>query len=91
MNAPIRIWEFDYSGIKKEIDDLKEQGISDFKQFFDEHPEFLIELAGLVKINVLTEWLSRYIPDQAGKDHFLAPDFPGRFIFFLDTGNIDYR
>ena len=51
MDAPIRIWENDYSRVKKEIDLLKERGVKDFKTFFKEHPELVKKFSTFVKIN----------------------------------------
>jgi len=39
MEAPIRIWEEDYSEVKREIDSLRLTGIKDFRKYFRSHPE----------------------------------------------------
>ncbi|MFN8388259.1 MAG: hypothetical protein U0X92_17835 [Anaerolineales bacterium] len=44
--APISLWEQDYSGIKKFLDELRASGVTDFDSFLNEHPETLIELSG---------------------------------------------
>ena len=48
--SPIPLWEEDFTEVKKYIDDLKKDGISDFRKYFDDRPEELIKVAGMVKI-----------------------------------------
>ncbi|MBC8504221.1 MAG: HD domain-containing protein [Anaerolineales bacterium] len=43
--ATVSIWEEDYSAVKKTIDDLKEQGVTDFSAYSREQPQFLHEVA----------------------------------------------
>lgn len=39
--APVSLWVEDFSGIKELLDELREQGITDFRTFTDVHPEFV--------------------------------------------------
>jgi PAS domain S-box-containing protein len=48
--APISIWEFNFSKIKLYIDRLRKRGMTDFRDYFDTHPEDIIALTGKVKI-----------------------------------------
>ncbi len=48
--SPISLWEEDFSEAKQFIDDLKTSGISDFRKYFDNHPEAVVECASLIKI-----------------------------------------
>ncbi|NOR75006.1 MAG: PAS domain S-box protein, partial [Draconibacterium sp.] len=48
--SPIPLWEEDFSEVKKYVDKLKKNKIVDFKEYFDDNPEELREIAGLVKI-----------------------------------------
>jgi PAS domain S-box-containing protein len=48
--APISIWEFDFSKIKRYIDRLRKRGVTDFRDYFDAHPEDIIGLTGKMKI-----------------------------------------
>ncbi len=50
-DSPISLWEEDYSEVKKFIDHLKESGITDFRSFFDNHPEEVIKCATNMKVN----------------------------------------
>ena len=59
MDAPIRIWELDCSKVKIEIDQLKKDGVQDFKDFFDQHPEYLQKLASLVKVNTYNKLVEK--------------------------------
>ena len=38
-NSPVPLWEEDFSRVKRYLDDLKKQGITDFHAYFNEHPE----------------------------------------------------
>jgi len=49
-NAPVSLWEEDFSEIKQHIDALQQQGIKDFRKYFTSHPEDIAMLAGKVKI-----------------------------------------
>ncbi|MGE4369296.1 MAG: diguanylate cyclase [Burkholderiaceae bacterium] len=39
--APVSLWVEDFSSIRRLLDDLRRQGISDFRTFTDVHPEFI--------------------------------------------------
>lgn len=39
--APVSLWVEDFSGIKSLLDEVREQGIVDFRTFLDVHPEFV--------------------------------------------------
>ncbi|MUP38605.1 response regulator [Labilibaculum euxinus] len=49
-NSPESLWEEDFTILILTIEDLKAKGVTDFKNYFDEHPELLIELAQQVII-----------------------------------------
>jgi PAS domain S-box-containing protein len=42
-NAPVAIWESDYSDAKSYIDRLRAQGITDFHRDFEQHPDRLLQ------------------------------------------------
>ncbi len=48
--SPISLWEEDYSLVKKRIDALRESGVTDFAEYFDQHPDEPLELASLVRV-----------------------------------------
>ncbi|MFN8399477.1 MAG: PAS domain S-box protein [Anaerolineales bacterium] len=49
-DAPVAIWEEDFSEAKRQIDHLKAQGITDFRAYFSEHPEIAMEYAQKMKV-----------------------------------------
>ena len=49
-DSPISLWEDDYSEVKKKIEELRNNGITDFKAYFAQRPEKVKEFASLVKI-----------------------------------------
>ncbi len=49
-HSPIPIWEEDFSGVKKYIDNLRENGVTDFESYFEEHPDAVSKCVSLIKI-----------------------------------------
>lgn len=49
-NSPIPMWEEDFSEVKKRIDVLKKKGVKNFRQYFEDRPKLVIELANAIKI-----------------------------------------
>lgn len=49
-NSPESLWEEDFTTLMKSIEGLKSQGITDFRTYFDEHPEVVVEFAQQVII-----------------------------------------
>jgi two-component system sporulation sensor kinase C len=49
-NSPIALWEEDFSGAKRRIDDLWASGIRDFDTYFKEHPEEVLACAEAITI-----------------------------------------
>ncbi|MBU1232078.1 MAG: hypothetical protein KKD01_08275 [Proteobacteria bacterium] len=48
--APISLWEEDFSAVRKYIDQLRSAGITDFRSYFISHPESVDTCAQLIKI-----------------------------------------
>jgi PAS domain S-box-containing protein len=53
--AGVSIWEEDFSAVKREIDALKEAGVTDFEVYFREHPAFVEKCLGLVRVTDVNE------------------------------------
>lgn len=49
-NASISIWEEDFADVKTAIDDLKVQGVMDFRRYLNENPDFARRAAQTLKI-----------------------------------------
>jgi PAS domain S-box-containing protein len=49
-SSPLSIWEEDYSLVKKQIDSLRKNGVLDLREYLAGHPEFVKELASMVRI-----------------------------------------
>ncbi len=49
-DSPISLWEEDFSAVKGRLDDLKAEGITDFREYFKLHPEMVAELAVSIKV-----------------------------------------
>ncbi|MBU1059143.1 MAG: hypothetical protein KJ804_12595 [Proteobacteria bacterium] len=48
--APISLWEEDFSAVRKYIDQLRSSGVTDFRSYFTSHPESVDTGAQLIKI-----------------------------------------
>jgi PAS domain S-box-containing protein/putative nucleotidyltransferase with HDIG domain len=49
-DSPISLWVEDFSAVKQRLDELKEEGILNIPAYCREHPSFVTELAGQVRI-----------------------------------------
>ena len=49
-NSPISLWEEDFSSVREYLERLQALGVADFRAYFLEHPEAVVECAGLVRI-----------------------------------------
>ena len=50
QSAGVSLWEEDFSAVKTAIDDLKAQGVTDFREYLATHPEFVRRAVAMVKI-----------------------------------------
>jgi PAS domain S-box-containing protein len=48
--SPVALWEENLSGVKQYVDQLRKQGVTDFKTYFSDHPEAIAHCIGLVKV-----------------------------------------
>jgi PAS domain S-box-containing protein len=49
-NFPISLWEEDFSEVKNCLNELKNEGVTDFKEYFSKHPEMVEKCVEKVKI-----------------------------------------
>ncbi len=49
-NSPISLWEEDFSGVKRYIDGLREQGVTDFDAYFEAHPSEIERCLRMIRI-----------------------------------------
>ena len=50
QSAGVSIWEEDFSAVKAAIEDVKAQGVTDFREYLATHPDFILRAISLVKI-----------------------------------------
>ena len=64
--SPVSLWVEDFSRIKRLLDEVRGQGISDFRVFTDVHPEFVGQCASEIRvIDVNNETLRLFLaPDK---------------------------
>lgn len=49
-SSPVSLWEEDFSDIKRYIDGLKAEGVSDFREYFAQHPDAVRRCASMLKV-----------------------------------------
>ncbi len=49
-DSPISLWEEDYSEIKAFFDQLRREGIEDFGEYLDQHPETIARCMGMIRV-----------------------------------------
>lgn len=49
-DSPISLWEEDFSKVKEIIDQIKDQGITDFRTYLNAHPDILTECAEKIRV-----------------------------------------
>lgn len=69
-DSPISLWEEDLSRLKVYFDTLKEEGVTDFRQFFYDNPEVLAKCATLVKVVDVNKATLELLSAKSKKDLF---------------------
>ena len=54
-NAPVSIWEEDFTEVGSWLDELRDEGVVDLIDYLDDHPEALAHAAGLIKIQAVND------------------------------------
>ncbi len=49
-DSPAVIWQEDFSAVKQRLDQLRAQGVQDFRAYFEEHPEVVTECLSLTRV-----------------------------------------
>jgi PAS domain S-box-containing protein/putative nucleotidyltransferase with HDIG domain len=49
-NSPISLWEEDFSAVKLFIEDLRKRGTTDFRTFFESHPEVVTKCMNQIRV-----------------------------------------
>lgn len=70
--SPVSLWVEDFSGVKRLLDEAREQGIQDFRVFLSVHPEFVtrcMEEIRVISVNrqTLTMFAAKSQPELLGK------------------------
>ena len=53
--AAVSLWEEDFSAIYAAIDELRSQGVKEFRRYFEEHPEFVERAQGLIQVRAVND------------------------------------
>ncbi len=71
QTTAVSIWEEDFSELKQAIDALKAAGVVNFRAYLNEHPEFINQAVGMVKILKVNEATLKMYGAQ-NKDELVA-------------------
>ncbi|MBI5352425.1 MAG: PAS domain S-box protein [Chloroflexi bacterium] len=69
-DSPVPLLEEDFSDIKKHIDDLKKNGVKDFKEYFQTHPEEAKRCANMVRIVDVNKAILNWYGMKSKADYF---------------------
>ena len=75
-DSPIALWEEDFSAVKQRLDALREEGITDFQEYFKLHPEAAAECASLLKFVDFNKAAIHLLGANNKEELFMA--LPGR-------------
>ena len=50
QTAAVSLWEEDISELRAAIAELKDQGVTDFREYINQHPEFVVAALSMVKV-----------------------------------------
>jgi len=67
-DAPISLWEQDYSEVKRRVDEIRDQGVGDLEAYFQSHPDLCRELAALVRVVDVNRFTLRLYKAKARED-----------------------
>jgi PAS domain S-box-containing protein len=70
-DSPVSLWDEDFSDVKRNLEHLRDSGVMDFRNYFQEHPEEITNYTKMVKIvDVNTATLDMYQAES--KEEILA-------------------
>jgi PAS domain S-box-containing protein len=69
-DSPISLWEEDYSEVKKYVEQLRQEGIRDFRGYFEGHPEAVEQCAAMVKIVDVNQTTLNMYEAESKEDFF---------------------
>jgi PAS domain S-box-containing protein len=84
-DSPVSLWEEDFSLVKEYVDELKAQGIENLKEYFDDHPEVVMQASSMVRIRDVNEATVRMYKAKSkqhvkdGLDEVLCPEATAAF------------
>ena len=50
QSVPVSIWEEDYSGFTKALEELRDHGVTDIGAYLDEHPDFVQDAVRMIRV-----------------------------------------
>nr|MBC8223109.1 PAS domain S-box protein [Candidatus Bathyarchaeota archaeon] len=54
-DSPVSLWEEDFSGVKKRLDDLRESGVIDLRTYLEQNPDEVLDIRSHVKITAVNK------------------------------------
>jgi diguanylate cyclase (GGDEF)-like protein len=70
-HSPVSLWVEDFSGVKARLDEVRAQGITDFRVFIDVHPDFVVRCMREIRVMDVNQQTLQLFA-AADKDTLLA-------------------
>ena len=69
-SSPLSLWEEDYTDVISYLDELSESGITEFRNYFDAHPEIINKCVSMIKVIDVNQATLRLFDAQSKEDLF---------------------
>jgi len=96
-NANVAIWEEDFTQVCTSINELKNSGVTDFRQYFEEHPGFLEDAAKNISIMDANESMLKLFGASqksdvlVSLDKIMSPEYLKEELIALANGQTYYE
>lgn len=87
-SSEVSMWDEDLSAVYQSLQELRAQGVEDLRDYCEQHPEFLINLASLVKVNHVNDATLKLFKAEQEKEFLERIDQSfddNTFDIFLDS------
>jgi len=73
-DMPVSIWEEDFSDVKKHLDSLKEEGVTDFRTYIKANPDVILECNALIRVLDVNQATLKLYRADSKEDLFKSVD-----------------
>ena len=73
-DSPISLWEEDFSLVAAYLDELRHSGVTDFRAYFENHPDAVVHCAALVKVIDVNKATLKLYTAKSKEDFLASPN-----------------